>query len=163
MKASEEVKRLQSKIDSGDLSPDEPLFVLRAQDVLSSRVVREWAKHASATVCPAVRIEEALNLASLMDDWPIKQIPGCPDTRVDERVKHLPVRPENLKSVLSNVIEYEVNGKTWRRYISRDRSTQGVTLETATDLERVIWCSESGEKASDCLPGDIMNFLGMAT
>lgn len=84
MRAKDEVERLQRKIANGEMSPDEPLFVLRAQDVLSTRAVRDWAKFATATCCPAVKIEEALNLANQMESWPVKQIPGCPETRIDE-------------------------------------------------------------------------------
>lgn len=51
MKAKDEVERLQRKIANGEMPPDEPLFVLRAQDVLSTRAVRDWAKFATATCC----------------------------------------------------------------------------------------------------------------
>ncbi|QDU03110.1 hypothetical protein V6x_28220 [Gimesia chilikensis] len=91
MKASIELEWLQKKIESGDMSPDEPLFVLRARDIFASKVVREWVELANETCfsvaadapVPFGKIREAENLANEMDAWPIKQTPGRPDTRVD--------------------------------------------------------------------------------
>jgi hypothetical protein len=81
MRAIDEIKRLQAKIDSGEMSPDEPLFVLRSQDLTAARTVREWAFFAELKGTPDEKIREANALADRMDEWPIKQIPGRPETR----------------------------------------------------------------------------------
>ena len=54
---------------------DEPIFVLRAQDALASRVVRYWASLARDHNCPGEKVDEALNLADDIDRWPDKKIP----------------------------------------------------------------------------------------
>ncbi len=83
MKAREELQRLQQKLESGDLPPDEPLFVLRARDRFAAELVRQWGsevgRHYGAL--PREKILEAYDIARAMDDWPIKQVPGRPDTR----------------------------------------------------------------------------------
>lgn len=84
MDAKTELDWLRKKIDSGDISPDEPLFILRGRDSLAAGIVREWASIAGDTICPAEKVAEAFALADRMDQWPIKQIPGVPETRVDK-------------------------------------------------------------------------------
>jgi len=81
MKASEELKRMQAKIASGDMSPDEPLFVLRAQDYLSGDTVRFWAELARECFVPSAKVDEAEQHSLVMDAWPIKQVAGRPETR----------------------------------------------------------------------------------
>ena len=85
MKAGVELDWLQKKLESGDMSPEEPLFILRARDVLASHTVRRWVEQARliGDCVPGVKIAEAERLADQMDAWPIKQVPGRPDTRVD--------------------------------------------------------------------------------
>jgi len=50
-------------------APDEPVFVLRAQDKLASGLVRIWAGLAALDGTPPERVREALELAALMDAW----------------------------------------------------------------------------------------------
>lgn len=48
---------------------DEPLFVLRAQDILAPELVREWAHRAKAKGTPQTKVDEALQLADRMVEW----------------------------------------------------------------------------------------------
>ena len=82
MNAMDEFTRLQAKIESGDLPEDEPLFVLRAQDRLAANLVRSWAAYAKELGTPPGKLEEAERLADAMDLWPVKQVPGRPETRM---------------------------------------------------------------------------------
>jgi hypothetical protein len=81
MRASQEVDRLKTKIASGELPADEPLFVLRARDRLAASLVRQWAVIAEKHGCPAEKVADANRLADLMEDWPTKQTPGRDETR----------------------------------------------------------------------------------
>lgn len=81
MRAIDEVKRLIDKIASGDLPPDEPLFVLRAQDIEAADSVRDWSTKVGMIGTPDEKVLEARRLAAAMDEWPVKQTPGRPDTR----------------------------------------------------------------------------------
>lgn len=51
--------------------PDEPLFVIRAQDNLSSVIVRHWARLAEMDGVPDDKVKEARHCADLMEQWPI--------------------------------------------------------------------------------------------
>ena len=82
MKATEEIDRLLCKIQDGDMPPDEPVFVLRARDLLAAGAVTCWAQTARALDVPIERINEAMALAEKMRQWPVKQVPGRPETRV---------------------------------------------------------------------------------
>lgn len=53
---------------------DEPVFLLRAQDVTAAAVVRYWASLQSREDGNSVLVEMALGHANLMDDWPVKKI-----------------------------------------------------------------------------------------
>lgn len=50
---------------------DEPLFVLRAQDMLGPEMVREWAYRAKVMGVPSEKIDEARRCADEMEDWQI--------------------------------------------------------------------------------------------
>ena len=55
---------------------DEPVFVLRAQDMLAPDIVREWAKRAAYLLGPNhPKVQESLKLASLMEQWPTRKYP----------------------------------------------------------------------------------------
>lgn len=68
MRKRDELQREDSCINrAGD---DEPVFVLRAKDVLASALVRTWAEFADATGAhEPERAAEARELADLMDEW----------------------------------------------------------------------------------------------
>lgn len=82
MTAFEELARLKNKLADGSLPPEEPLFVLRARDLIAEKVVRVWIALAEAEGCPDEKLAEAKALAQKVRDWPVKQYPGLPETRV---------------------------------------------------------------------------------
>ncbi len=63
---------LSDELEKGTLSKvkeDEPLFVLRARDVLAPRVVRFWADIAVLREVDPNKVLEARSLANLMEKW----------------------------------------------------------------------------------------------
>jgi hypothetical protein len=54
---------------------DEPLFVLRAQDILAPRVIRDWARMAEIKGCPLQKVQEANKIADAMEAWPNRKYP----------------------------------------------------------------------------------------
>ena len=60
----------------GKAAPDEPVFILRAQDKLAGRLVRIWANWAEDNDCPPAKVKEARELAEAMENWPHRK---CPD------------------------------------------------------------------------------------
>jgi hypothetical protein len=59
----------------GRAADDEPVFILRAQDRLAATLVRDWAEYARNNGCGAMKVDEALRLADLMDAWPHHKFP----------------------------------------------------------------------------------------
>jgi len=53
---------------------DEPVFLLRAQDVTASAVVRYWASLQSREDGNSEIVKKALDHANLMDKWPVKKV-----------------------------------------------------------------------------------------
>lgn len=82
MKAKDEIARLFSQLNSGELDPEEPLFCIRARDLDSSATVAIWAVLAASSGAPLTTVKVAQKVAATMAIWPIKQVPGKPDTRV---------------------------------------------------------------------------------
>ncbi len=62
MTAKEEAARLLT------LPPDEPLFVLRAQDLFAPDIVTAWAEVAALRGVPEAKIEEAMKVVKAMKD-----------------------------------------------------------------------------------------------
>lgn len=54
---------------------DEPIFVIRAQDLSSGNLVRKWADAAETYGASAGKVAEARALADLMDVWPTRKFP----------------------------------------------------------------------------------------
>jgi len=54
---------------------DEPIFVLRAQDILAPEIVREWAHRARVSKVNAQKVVDAQNIADAMEEWQVKKIP----------------------------------------------------------------------------------------
>jgi hypothetical protein len=54
---------------------DEPIFVLRAQDMLAPGLVRQWANQAKFKGCPPEKVLEAYELADRMERWPTRKLP----------------------------------------------------------------------------------------
>ncbi len=57
------------------VKPGEPIFVLRAQDALAPKIVREWAIAALRADVDPYKINEALDCADEMEKWPERRIP----------------------------------------------------------------------------------------
>jgi hypothetical protein len=53
----------------GRVAPDEPVFILRAQDILAPRVVVRWAHLAEQAGSPQDKVLGALQLAKQIADW----------------------------------------------------------------------------------------------
>ncbi len=57
------------------IAPDEPIFVLRAQDCLAAKCVRDWAARALMAGVPREKFMAAIKIAEEMEAWPNKKIP----------------------------------------------------------------------------------------
>jgi hypothetical protein len=57
------------------VSPDEPVFILRAQDVFAAHLVERWAELAASAGCNHIKVREAKIVAAEMCAWPTKKIP----------------------------------------------------------------------------------------
>ncbi len=60
-------------------TPDEPVFVLRAKDVLAPAVVRIWAQIARLYNVPLRKRVEAMDLATEMESWQASNGSKTPD------------------------------------------------------------------------------------
>lgn len=59
----------------GKAADDEPVFVLRGQDLLSPDLVDKWAIDANAIDCPWDKVLEAKRIAQMMREWPGRKNP----------------------------------------------------------------------------------------
>ena len=59
----------------GKAKDDEPIFILRGQDILAGPLVRLWADLAQIAVCPQEKVDEANDLAEKMKNWVPKKWP----------------------------------------------------------------------------------------
>lgn len=76
MRAIDEIERLKQKVADGSMSPNEPLFVLRAQDCIAADLVYAWATKARNLGSPPEKCDEAISLADAMSAWPVRKVPG---------------------------------------------------------------------------------------
>ncbi len=60
-------------------APDEPVFVLRGQDVLAPEIIREWAYRAQMLGTPVAKVVEAQALADKIEEWQIANQKKVPD------------------------------------------------------------------------------------
>jgi len=75
-RAKDEIEMAKSgKGCLGKAHPDEPVFILRAQDSLAAALVLEWADRAELLGCPFEKIVEARALAAAMFAWPTRKFP----------------------------------------------------------------------------------------
>lgn len=58
-----------------NIPDDEPIFVLRARDPLASTLVEEWARRARIAGVSPAKVIDALILADIMEEWPVKKLP----------------------------------------------------------------------------------------
>lgn len=59
----------------GKAADDEPVFILRGQDVLAADLVERWALEAQQVGCPWDKVREARELAQQMREWPGRKNP----------------------------------------------------------------------------------------
>jgi len=59
----------------GKAADDEPVFVIRAQDMFSEGTIWSWTSRAAKENCNPQKIEEALQTAAAMAKWPHKKLP----------------------------------------------------------------------------------------
>lgn len=57
------------------LGPDEPFFVLRAQDKMAPFLVRQWVTRAERHAVNPEKIAEARAIATAMEQWPGRRVP----------------------------------------------------------------------------------------
>lgn len=54
---------------------DEPIFVLRAQDMIAPDIVRYWAGRARANGLSEDKYRAAIKTAEAMEAWPTRKLP----------------------------------------------------------------------------------------
>lgn len=57
------------------MPPDEPVFLLRAQDELAVETVEDWASRAADAGVTKEKVRGALDDAERMNLWPVKKLP----------------------------------------------------------------------------------------
>lgn len=64
---------------AGLIPPDEPVFILRAQDKVAARTVRAWAEYNIDVGGDPYLSNMARVHADLMDAWPVKKLADLPE------------------------------------------------------------------------------------
>ena len=59
----------------GKAADDEPVFILRAQDIFASGLVEAWAHSLEERGGDLEKVREARRLAMLMRAWPRRKVP----------------------------------------------------------------------------------------
>lgn len=65
----------------GLIPDDEPVFLLRAQDMLAPDLVAAWARQAARSGVSYEMCQMALQHADRMRDWPKKKTPDLPERK----------------------------------------------------------------------------------
>lgn len=66
---------------SGLIPDDEPVFLLRAQDIIAPDLVAAWAKLAAQNGVSHEMCSLALSHADRMREWPKKKTPDLPEAK----------------------------------------------------------------------------------
>jgi hypothetical protein len=74
--AREDYNRIQDP--AGLIPEDEPVFLIRGQDVAAGEAVRAWAALAAKAGATADILNAAMDHADKMDEWPSKKTPDMP-------------------------------------------------------------------------------------
>ena len=74
-KREELIKLTQGQGCLGKAHDDEPIFILRAQDIHAADLVEKWAIWARASGCGNDKVQEAHDLADKMRRWPGRKNP----------------------------------------------------------------------------------------
>lgn len=69
---------------------EEPVFLLRGQDMLASQAVRAWAIQAERNHLDETMVRSAYEIADAMDAWPVKKMPDPPGAAPPLGVKLTP-------------------------------------------------------------------------
>lgn len=79
--ARKDYNRIQDPLpeDLGGISADEPVFLLRAKDMVAWKAVLYWARQAEAAGADPRIVEHARQQADRMRQWPVKQCPDMPE------------------------------------------------------------------------------------
>lgn len=101
--------------------PNEPVFVIRGQDLVSGDAVRAWAQLAKDKGAATDIIQSALEHADRMDAWRPKRLPDLPDESATGFVELMGLQVEGL------VTEFEVDPETGVKIITALNVT-GVSL-----------------------------------
>jgi hypothetical protein len=59
----------------GKADLNEPIFILRGQDMLAADLVDQWAIRARSWGCPEEKVQEAKELANAMRRWTPRKYP----------------------------------------------------------------------------------------
>ena len=78
----------------GIIPEDEPVFLIRAQDLAAPFAVRSWAQKADQLGCDRNMVNAALKFADEMENWPVKKIPDLPDKPPETKTPPPPADPE---------------------------------------------------------------------
>jgi hypothetical protein len=73
MRKRQEINEPRSCLNKA--AENEPIFVLRASDMLSPVLVDAWAELAALHGCAGAKVQEARLLANEMRDWPKRKFP----------------------------------------------------------------------------------------
>lgn len=73
MRKCDELEQQDSTFNKA--AAEEPLFILRAQDMFAPSFVRIWAMAAEAAKVSPAKVAEARAIADLMEKWPTRKIP----------------------------------------------------------------------------------------
>lgn len=87
------------------IHPDEPVFLIRGQDVVAGDAVRAWADLAEERGADQRMLEIAREQAAKMDAWPKKKIPDLPTEDEPENYEysvHETISDESLKLNMSD-------------------------------------------------------------
>lgn len=65
---------------AGIIPDDEPVFLLRGQDAMAAKHVRDWAEHVELRGGSPEIVRMAREHADKMEAWPKKKLPDLPST-----------------------------------------------------------------------------------
>lgn len=76
--ATAKIELTQALLSEGPLgkaADDEPVFILRGQDMIAADAVDWWANHASLLGAHPDKVREARDIAEEMRAWPKQKLP----------------------------------------------------------------------------------------
>lgn len=141
--------------DPDGLIPEgEPVFLIRAKDVVSGDAVRSWADMNDDAGGDPAMSSAARKHAALMDDWPIKKRADAPPASIEQLIQECRVE-EQVEQVDTAFWMVLGHGEpTHRHWSEGDAKREACRLaarnpgSTFTILRAVesVWCDVSPEK-----------------